>query len=387
MSTNDAGKPSDETNSGIASPPKLPKRKSKVRPQKKPETESVPLPAPPAKRSRPVVEDEEEDVGSLRSKKRKKIGQTVPVAEEASRASSTNKRTEADQVHRELQQSFISLQKSFSACGNSVTLFERRLSKHFSHGKQKRAKPAKANIVTSTSDSFAAAKLWLSATSTAPSQDALGDNSTASTSNTTHLDAPSSTQPSSTSIFDFSLDLTNTTRNDDEDRAEDNAIEFEEANKTPTPAQSTKILRFLQEVEVFEGSERRICYLRKALDVEGDEDAELRKEAMPTKERIVDAWTVMRLTPTSSPTYEDTDEEEVDELASSPVKIKPIDHGDSEEDDEDGIESLFTPPPRKKKRVVRVSLSARPHLDRMLTSYFGNACVHVDQNKLTTMPT
>ncbi len=73
----------------------------------------------------------------------------------------------------------------------------------------------------------------------------------------------------------------------------------------------------------------------------------------------------MRLTPTPSPTYEDTDEEEVDELASSPVKIKPIDYGDSEEDedDDDGIESLFTPPPRKNSGVSNL-ISFEDHGER-----------------------
>ncbi|KAF8919399.1 hypothetical protein CPB85DRAFT_806551 [Mucidula mucida] len=86
---NDAG--TDERNPGLASPPKLPKRKSKARPQKKPETQSGPVSASPAKRSLTVVDDEE-DFGGPRSKKRQKIGQTAQVPEEASRASSPKKR-------------------------------------------------------------------------------------------------------------------------------------------------------------------------------------------------------------------------------------------------------------------------------------------------------
>ncbi len=111
--------------------------------------------------------------------------------------------------------------------------------------------------------------------------------SQASTSDTTHLYAPSSTP----SIVDSSVDLFNTSRNDDEDEDHDHTMEFEEANETPKPAQSRKI-QLTQEVEVHEGSERRVCDLRKVLHLEGDEEAELRKEAMPMKERIVDAWTV-----------------------------------------------------------------------------------------------
>ncbi|KAF9034185.1 hypothetical protein BDZ89DRAFT_530535 [Hymenopellis radicata] len=156
------------------------------------------------------------------------------------------------------------------------------------------------------------------------------------------------TTKASTHVVVSSLDLhkATDTSNSGEDRVHNHAIG---ASERLEPSKTKKTLRFAQEVKVSNGSPRRVK--RRGDNVLGDEESRKAAIMKPgrVKERTVGYWTAT-VTPTPS-RAESLDEEEVDELDSSP--IKPTD----EDDDDNGAGSLFTPP-RKKRRVISLADSA-----------------------------
>ncbi|KAF9034215.1 hypothetical protein BDZ89DRAFT_1158070 [Hymenopellis radicata] len=315
------------------------------------ETNAGPLTALDKKRSKPTEQKKRgaqigrtSDIHATSSAKRPRLEVGEEGIDSDSRSNKMRK--------IELQQSFSGLPKLLSACSISLTFLGQTLSRQMARRKRRGAKSAKSSSASSSS-SFAAAARWLAASSSAASGDALRENLVQPKASTSNLDITSSTRPQSASIIVSSIDLPKATdsRND---RVHNHAIQAGEADERPKPSKTEMTVRFAQEVEVFqEGSPRRVDKRKRrgdngdnAIGLEDDEES--RKVVMKPgrlKERVVGYWTVCNVSPTPSPAKcraedesldEDTDEEEVDELDSSPMKPSP---------------TYRFAPPRKRRRV------------------------------------